>query len=73
MEDRSLAIVGVGTPNLQRDEANMHLIKAAPEMYHALELECVCCKLRDHETDCGHCAIGAAIRKARGESEVSDD
>lgn len=35
-EERSLAFVGVGTPNLKRDMANMHLIKAAPEMYDAL-------------------------------------
>jgi len=70
MEDRSLAIVGVGTPNLKRDEANMHLITAAPEMYDALYSVCVACKMRDHETECKLCTVEAALRKARGESEV---
>ena len=52
--------------------ANANLIAAAPEMYDALKSVCISCQLRDHETDCGRCAIGAAIRKARGESEVSE-
>lgn len=51
---------------------NVNLMSAAPEMYDALESVCVSCKLRDHETDCANCRYGKVLRKARGESEVSE-
>lgn len=72
MEDRTLAIVGVGTPNLNRDEANMHLISAAPEMYNMLQSvldECAICDPNFHYP--GDCdlrgQIEAVLKKARGE------
>ena len=70
MEDRSLAIVGVGTPNLQRDEANMHLIAAAPEMYELLDdvrrfMFIIGSPLNAER-------IEEVLRKARGDREVSE-
>lgn len=49
-----------------------HLIAAAPEMYEALTIVCEECP-RHHELDSCEwaCTIGQALRKARGESEVS--
>ncbi len=71
-EERSLAIVGVGTPNLKRDEANMHLIAAAPDMYNMLQSildECAICDPNFHYP--GDCdlrgQIEAVLKKARGE------
>lgn len=49
------------------------LFAAAPEMYDALYSVCVACKMRDHETECKLCTVESALRKARGESDVSDD
>ena len=46
------------------------LLAAAPDMYDALYSVCVACKMRDHETECKLCTVEAALRKARGESEV---
>lgn len=53
-------------------EAIADLIVAAPDMYDALYSVCVACKMRDHETECKLCTIEAALRKARGESEVPE-
>lgn len=53
-------------------EADSHLIAAAPEMYEALDFFCTMCQSRDHETNCANCRYGKALRKARGESEVSE-
>jgi len=69
MEERTLAIVGVGTPNLQRDKANMHLISAAPEMYKELQSFCKICDTHI----CALCGIGKVLRKARGESEEESE
>lgn len=76
MEDRSLAFVGVGTPNLQRDEANMHLIAAAPDMYSMLQSildECeICSACFQYPGDITpRQQIEEVLAKARGE-EVSE-
>lgn len=49
-------------------QGNLDLIKAAPDMYEALEAQCTACQLQDHETDCHNCIVGKAMRKARGET-----
>jgi len=38
IKDRSLAVVGVGAIDFERDMANMHLIAAAPELYRFLKM-----------------------------------
>ena len=64
-----------GKPGITDDEAegNAFLFAAAPDMYAALEsactvmsVGCVCTKM------CQGCPLGKALRKARGESEVSE-
>ena len=80
MENRSLAVVGVGCIDFVRDKANMHLICAAPEMYYALQDAanrlCGEPKIRDHYA-CESCAVKEScqvrkfydiLRKARGEA-----
>lgn len=77
-KDRSLAIVGVGTPNLPRDEANMHLIAAAPDMYNFLFFfetilgQQLLARL-GQEGKAIFDEIEKILRKARGESDVKND
>mgnify|MGYP007032345381 CR=1 FL=1 len=56
----------------ETDRVDTNLIAAAPDMYDALKSVCIICQLRDHETDCKNCRYGKVLRKARGESEVSE-
>lgn len=73
IKDHSLAVVGVGAVNFKRDEANMHLIAAAPDMYSMLKSILDDCEI------CTACAnypgditprqqIEAVLKKARGEA-----
>lgn len=55
--------------NEDEQEANAYLIKAAPDMYEALELVCEDCR-EGGVRNCVACVVGKAKRKARGESEV---
>ena len=51
-------------------KANARLIAAAPEMYQALTLACAVVADVTHcgGDDCTDCAVGIALRKARGEA-----
>ena len=53
----------------ETDRADTNLIAAAPDMYKELQFVCKMCDA----PICVLCGIGKALRKARGESEVSDD
>lgn len=52
------------------DEDDANLIAAAPEMYQALTLACAVVADVTHcgGDDCTDCAVGTALRKARGEA-----
>lgn len=57
--------------NIPREEepiANATLIAAAPDMYKELQFFCKICDAHI----CALCGIGKVLRKASGESEVSD-
>jgi hypothetical protein len=57
---------------------DVDLIAAAPEMYALLQKQCAVCPgaINQEMTDmydCRACEIGKVLRKAMGESEVSND
>ena len=58
----------------ETDRADTNLVAAAPEMYEALSRACSLCKTRriTNKSICDACYTHKALRKARGESEVSE-
>lgn len=64
-----VAVIGSAASPGPFDEANAHLISAAPELLAHLErvVETITCDCGGtHNTDCPRCGAEHAIRKARG-------